>query len=308
MPLTRSQTTRIMVTMFLPWRKLLGKQPVRRTVQGVELEMPRQHLLPIYAKVNPTYGQNLVELAAGLDARRPGVELQVLDIGANIGDSALQIAAGVDGARVLCVEGDPYWAGYLRKNVGGHDRIAVEEVLLTGEDGDWEAASPVREGGTTRFVQDTDKGGALPAVSARAIRERHPEFDQVRLVKCDTDGFDPILVPAAAGAWRDVGPVLFFEFDPGLARAADSRDPNAVWDALAALGYTQLAIWDNAGDPLGRLPISEAAEHAKSLEPRPTELGYHFWDVAACREDDADALAVFDALVPEPFSVHGTWR
>jgi FkbM family methyltransferase len=287
----------------------MGRRTVRRRVQGVDLYLPWSHLLPDYARSKPSYGQNLVELAAGLAARasEPQSPLRILDIGANIGDSTLQLIARTD-ARVLCVEGDPYWAGYLRMNVGGNPRVTVEEVLLTASDGDWSASAPVREHGTTRFVQDTVRLGALPAVSARELRARNPEFERIRLIKSDTDGFDPVLVPAAATAWRDAGPVLFFEFDPILARAADGRDPNQVWTALADLGYSRLAIWDNGGDRLGQLDIADAAEQARTLEPRPVEYGYYFWDVAACRADDESAIAVFDELVPERFSVHGTWR
>jgi FkbM family methyltransferase len=289
-----------------PWRRFMGQRTVRRTVQGVELYLPWSHLLPDYARSKPTYGQNLVELAAGL-AARADAPLRVVDVGANIGDSTLQIIART-GARVLCVEGDPYWAKYLRMNVGGQSGVTVEEVLLTAAQGDWSASAPVREHGTTRFVQDTGRLGALPAVSAGELRARNPEFESIRLIKSDTDGFDPVLVPAAASAWRDCGPVLFFEFDPILARAADNRDPSLIWSALAELGYSRLAIWDNGGDPLGQLDIGEAAAQARTLEPRPVEHGYYFWDVAACRADDDDAIAVFDALVPEPFSVRGTWR
>jgi FkbM family methyltransferase len=308
-PATKRQRNRLLAQMYVPWRRAMGKRTVHRHVQGIDLYLPWSHMLPDYARMMPAYGQNLVQLAAGLKARSadPG-PLEVIDVGANIGDSALQIVQAVD-ARVLCVEGDPYWAQYLHRNVDREQRIAVEEVLLTADEGEWGASNPVREGGTTRFVQDADgRTTAFGSVTAQALRDRQPDFDRARLVKSDTDGFEPVLVPAMAAAWQDRAPVLFFEFDPTLARAADSGDPNQVWTSLAELGYSQLAVWDNMGDPLGRLDITDAAKQAASLEPKPLELGYHFWDVAACRADDAAAVSVLDELVPEEFSVRGTWR
>jgi FkbM family methyltransferase len=294
--------------MSSPWRRLLGDRNVQRTVQGVRLTLPRSHMLPVYARVRPSYGQNLVELAAGLAARSSADELplRVMDIGANVGDTALQIIAG-SGSRVLCVEGDPYWADYLHRNVDGNEAVVVEEVLLLPEGSELAGASPVRDHGTTRFVQDSDGPAALPSATASALRARNPDFDRVRLIKSDTDGYDSVLVPAAALAWADSSPVLFFEFDPELGRKA-GYDPNEIWSELASLGYARLAIWDNAGDPLGQLDIGEAARQAVTLEPKPLEHGYHFWDVAACRADDAAARAVFDELVPLPFDVRGTWR
>ncbi|HET7735951.1 MAG TPA: FkbM family methyltransferase [Nocardioidaceae bacterium] len=305
--MTKRDMTLGLIASMMPRRKLLADQPVVRRVQGVQLEMPRSHMLPVYARLRPTYGQNLVELAAGLKDAAPDEPLLVMDVGANIGDSALQMIARTD-AHVLCVEGDPYWVRYLRRNVGSTPGVVVEEVLLAPDDADLSDASPVRVHGTTRFVTDASGERAQPVVTASTLRRRHPEFDGLRLLKSDTDGFDPVLVPAVARAWQDARPVLFFEFDPVLARVAGNDDPGRLWDDLAALGYDRLAVWDNIGDPLGQLDTQDAAEQALSLEPRPVELGYHFWDVAACHADDVAARAVLDRLVPDAFDVRGTWR
>lgn len=296
-----------LIASMTPRRRFMGDQPVVRRVQGVKLEMPRSHLLSIYARLRPTYGQNLVELAAGLQEASAEGPIAVLDVGANIGDSALQIIART-GARVLCVEGDPYWVRYLHANVDSEPNAVVAEVLLAPDEAEWSAASPVREHGTTRFVMDSEGDSSQPLCPTSELRRSFPEFDQLRLVKSDTDGFDPVLVPAVASAWRDAHPVLFFEFDPTLARLTGNEDPNRIWDDLAKLGYDRLAIWDNAGDPLGQMDIGAAAEHARTLEPRPVQYGYHFWDVAACHVDDAVGRKVLDGLVTEPFDVRGTWR
>jgi FkbM family methyltransferase len=294
--------------MAAPWTKWLGERTVQRTVQGVRLTLPRSHMLPVYARVKPSYGQNLVKLAAGLAAHAPVDQrpLRVVDIGANVGDSALQINAATD-AHILCIEGDPYWAEFLHRNVDRNAAITVEGVLLLPEASELAASSPVRDHGTTHFVQDSGGPAALPSATASALRARNADFERVRLIKSDTDGFDPVLVPAAAQAWADCGPVLFFEFDPELARKA-GYEPNDMWGVLTDLGYTRLAIWDNAGDPLGQLDIGAAAETAATLEPKPVHLGYNFWDVAACRDDDMEGRAVLEQLVPLRFDVRGTRR
>lgn len=304
MPSTRTTRAITLLRSAAPWRRLLPDRTVRRHVQGVDLYLPWSHLLPDYARSEPSYGQNLVELAAALADGLPDPELPLrfLDVGANIGDSSAQIIART-GAEALCVEGDPYWARYLRMNLDNEPRATIVEALLTGTDGEWSAAAPVREGGTTRFEQDAATGGAFPSITTDALRESHERFSDLRLVKSDTDGFDAILVPAIAKSWSDVGPVLFFEWDPALTRKADPRDPDLVWQALAELGYTDLAIWDNEGAPLGQLPIGEAAERAKVLDQGSARLGYTFWDVAARRGDDAVAAAAFDRLAPGPLPV-----
>ena len=65
----------------------LPDKPVRRTIRGVEMLLPRRHGLPIYARPGQLYAQNLVDMARLL-ADKEG-QLCLLDIGANVGDSAL---------------------------------------------------------------------------------------------------------------------------------------------------------------------------------------------------------------------------
>ncbi|HWF56523.1 MAG TPA: FkbM family methyltransferase [Solirubrobacteraceae bacterium] len=303
MPSTRVQRARTYIRASAPWRRLMPHRTVRRSVQGVELYMPWAHLLPDYARSDPAYGQNLVELAAALTAHdEPGSVLRMLDVGANIGDSSAQVIART-GAEVLCVEADPYWVRYLQLNLGDEPRATIVEALLVGERADWEASAPVRARGTTTFVQDAGRPGALPSVTIADLRAANPAFENLRLVKSDTDGFDAILVPAIASTWRDAGPVLFFEWDPALTRRADARDPDLIWTKLAELGYARLALWDNGGAPLGQIDIGDAAAASRTLALGSRKLGYSFWDVAAWRADDAAAAAAIGQLVPGAFSV-----
>ena len=275
---------------------------VRRKVRGVDLYMPWSHALPDYSLGGSTYGLNLIELADAL-ARRGTGELRFVDIGANIGDSALQVLNRVDG-KALCVEGDEYWQRYLRMNTGQDPRVTIEEVMLSSASTEGAGVTARRSYGTTTFVQDDEADGNTTWVSVDDLRDRNQDFAEARLIKTDTDGYDPILVPALARAWAESGPVLFFEFDPTLAREVGT-DPDRLWGELADLGYTRLAIWDDTGDPLGQLGVDEAPEAATGLEPRPRELGYSFWDVAAARGDDAEAAAAFDELVGTAFDPSG---
>ena len=284
-----------------PWRKALGNRMVKRHVQGVDLYLPWSHLLPDYARVNPAYGQNLVELAAGL---ADGSPLHVLDVGANIGDSAAQIVHRTD-ARVLCVEGDPYWIDYLRRNVGSDNRITMAEVFLAYPGSSWSGPTPVRAHGTTHFVDDASASAGVTTLPITELRKQYPDFDSLRLVKSDTDGLDVALVPAIAEAWQDSSPVIFFEFDPRLTRDAGFANPNEVFDKLLALGYSRAAVWDNGGTPLGQMDLADAGANAEILNRDPDDIGYYFWDVAVRRDGDTAAAQIFDKLVPQDFTAGG---
>jgi FkbM family methyltransferase len=302
MPSTRLQRARTKFRVLLPWRRLMPHRTVRRKVRGVDLYMPWSHALPDYSLGASTYGLNLVELADSL-AHRANGEFGFVDIGANIGDSALQVLNRVDG-KALCVEGDDYWQRYLRMNTGEDPRVTIEEVMLSPSSVESAGVSARRQCGTTTFVPDDQADGSTTWLSVDDLRDRNPEFAAARLIKTDTDGYDPVLVPTLARAWSQSGPVLFFEFDPTLAREVGT-DPDRLWGDLADLGYSRLAVWDDTGDPLGQLDVAEAPEAATGLEPRPRELGYSFWDVAAAREDDAEAASAFDELVGTAFDPSG---
>lgn len=251
------------------------------------MAMPWSHRLPDFDRLDPAYGENLLALAAVLGRDGP---IDVLDVGANIGDSTLLILDRTD-ARVLAVEPDEVFLPYLRHNVGHDERVVVEPSLLTvGEEaGDFTA---VRRGGTATFAAgtgDTD----VPTLSVADLRARHPEFARLRLLKSDTDGYDVTLVPALARTWADVGPVLFFEYDHRASVAAGNA-PLEVWEELRALGYAECAIWDNGGHPLHRCSVEEARDLAAREEPSSPRL---FWDVAAVRASDRDGVAALDELV-----------
>lgn len=269
-------------------------RPVVRQVQGVELVLPWSHRLPDYAAAGPGYGQNLVRLAAVLAEAGP---LTVLDIGANVGDSAVQILHAADG-KVLCVEADVAYLEFLHRNVDADERVDVVEALLAVGDAA-SARTAVRTGGTTRFADGVEAGSgdAMPTITPAELRERFPAFAGLRLVKSDTDGYDVNLVPAVAAEWADARPVLFFEYDPYLTRLA-GFDPAQVWSDLESLGYRHVAVWDNGATPVGRAPIDRIAEHARALDDQPGRgRPRAYWDVAVVHGDDAAGRQAIEGMV-----------
>lgn len=272
-------------------RDRFPNRKVVREVQGVRMVLPWPHRLPDYAG-GTEYGQNLVNLARLLaDVSAP---VKMLDVGANVGDSTLQILEATD-ARVLCVEADPYYLEYLHLNVGDRPGVEIVEALLTaGERTD--ATTAVRTGGTTRFTEG-GSGDALASVTVADLRAQHPDFADLRLVKSDTDGYDVVLVPALAQTWSDTRPVLFFEYDHVLSRVA-GNDPLALWPRLAELGYRDVAVWDNGGGSLGRTTVDAVAASTGPLEQKVGARWHAYWDVAVVHGEDADGLKALDQLVP----------
>lgn len=277
-------------------RDRFARRVVVREVQGVRMVLPWSHRLPDYAGPGSVYGQNLVELAKLL---AESSALTVLDVGANVGDSTLQILDAAEG-KVLCVEADRYYLDFLHRNVDADPRITVVEKLLAVDDAA-ERTTAVRSGGTTRFVGASGDADAMPSISPARLRETHPEFDRLRLAKSDTDGYDCALIPVIAQAWADAKPVLFFEYDPYLTRIA-GYDPADIWPRLEALGYRQAAVWWHNGEIEGRMTGAEIGARHTELDAfnhkRPGSRSY--WDIAIVHDDDIAGLAVLDRLMTPP--------
>ena len=297
MPFSPSDTVDLLkrVRQRVAWgvRDLWPHRKVVREVQGVRLTLPWASRIPDFTRGDSPYGQNLVALAAGLAT---GEEpLVVLDVGANVGDSALQILKASD-ARVVCVEGDLLYLDFLQTNVGGNEHCRIEAALLTPDTSAERAdVAPVRSGGTTRFVPGSSEQVA-PHVTPSELRSRHPWTERLRLVKSDTDGHDVVLVPAIAEAWSDTKPALFFEYDPELTQLTGTN-PLSVWPALEALGYRDFAVWDNGGHPLWRADVEQIPAAARRLAAAPTRA-VRYWDVAAVHHEDLAAAKLIAELVP----------
>ncbi len=256
------------------------------------MTLPWSHRLPDYVRMAPAYGQNLVDLAELLDKEQS--PLTVLDVGANIGDSTLQILAATD-ARVLCVEADGFYLDYLHRNVDGDARVTVQESLLTTGSVEISMA-PVRGGGTTHFEPGVSAATAA-SISTEELRTSHPAFASLRLAKSDTDGYDVQLIPAIARTWAESRPVLFFEYDHTLSWLV-GNDPLEVWPELEQLGYETVVAWDNYGRPIGRFPVAEAGHAAAVLDVPGDGRAHTYWDVAVVHGSDAEGLAAIASLVP----------
>lgn len=273
----------------------LPDKPVRRQVRGIDMLLPRKHVLPHFVRAGSPYAENLVEL--GVRIREAEGDLCLLDIGANVGDSALLVLDRAPGTAV-CVEPDPEWLTYLEANVGDRPNIAVEPSVLLGPDADLDAPlAIVHQAIGTSQVTRAEEGSGLPAITTDELLRRHPQLEKVRLIKTDTDGYDVMLVPHLVTTFAASHPVVFFEYDPRPTRIATPElDPVALWQYLVDAGYEQAVIWDNGGRLIASAPTADLTEMCAVLDQPEKERGYGFWDVAVAHRDDPVGLEVLAAV------------
>jgi hypothetical protein len=98
------------------------------------------------------------------------------------------------------------------------------------------------------------------------IMADHPRFSSPALVKIDTDGQDAGILADAHDLLATFRPVLFFEFDPAMTRAASGGDALEIFAGLALAGYRRALFFTNLGDIVVGLDVDQWGEIATLAE------------------------------------------
>ena len=224
-----------------------GDPVVRYRHAGFDLWLPLSHQLPYYRLWFPEYDLALGRLARAVAARHP--EGSVVDIGANVGDSAAVIRSGC-ALPILCIEGDPRFFELLQRNAPALSPGVRLVQALVGDGAESAQVSLSASSGTARLVA----GGETRLTSLQAILDREKLPEPV-LVKIDTDGYDCRIVTANLALFERVHPTLFFEYDPAF--YPPDFDAAGFFRGLANAGYDRLLVYENTGDFLLSLRLSD---------------------------------------------------
>ena len=217
-----------------------------------ELVLPHDHMLDAYQERYRLYDWALGELAPLLLEKYP--DATAIDIGANIGDTAALLCRKRD-IPVLCIEGHPHFAAYLRRNLqrlpGG---IEFAECLIGSDAGSLPVQTLMSHHGTAGLgipaTPDDGSGERIPVRPLADILREHPRFQRARLLKSDTDGSDFAILTSSLDVLRETRPVLFFEYDPTL-RMDGAKSARETISALVKAGYRQFLVYDNFGHFMG---------------------------------------------------------
>ncbi len=207
---------------------------VQGSVAGRELLFPLSHDLPLILAAYPYYGQNLINLVAA--AARDKGPRGFIDIGANVGDTAVMVRSRVE-VPILAIEGDDVYAPLLAANLAGVPNIEIETSYVASA----VTVAPVRVSRSTGTAALIPSGGA-PSFFPRPLPDiiaAHPRFATSTVVKIDTDGADASIIVANREWFAQVQPIVFFEYDSASACRVGDEEP---WRALSALALRPCAL------------------------------------------------------------------
>ena len=191
----------------------------------------------------PNFGRNLADVVGALEIQEP----HVIDVGANIGDTAILLARFAPGAKVLCIEGDPRFMSDLKGNTGQISGVTIAEAILSDRSGQVRGAFVTEHG--TAHVALGEGNDVLQVRTLDDLLTAYPEFSCPDVIKIDTDGFEPAILRGAKDVLASSKPVIFYEWHPDCYNAAGENDTSHA-DFLMELGYDGFMIFTNRGELL----------------------------------------------------------
>ncbi|HTS43694.1 MAG TPA: FkbM family methyltransferase [Puia sp.] len=208
------------------WWKLYGRiskcaDPVRIKIHGYHCIMPMNYTYWITARLYKNYNNPLVE-AVYQAYKLKGGKVNVVDIGAAIGDTALLLMANCREMInwIRCVEGDKEFYRYLTENTGHIKEIRrdLQELSSSRE----LIKSLVKIHGGTASSQGESKTSALPFDDLF--------IENIDIIKIDCDGYDGKILVGAIETIKKYKPIIVFEWYPELYKkvAHDDRMPDRI--------------------------------------------------------------------------------
>ncbi len=260
-----------------------GKETViNYDLYGKKIILPVWHDLPLNRKVFPLYSDNIARIAFYLAEKYN--DLKVIDIGANVGDSVFIIKSKAD-IPILCIEGNDYFYSILEKNVSEWNDVFILKAFI-GDKTESKASYSFSKG-SGRITESEDSKENIRFENLSVIIKEKPFFENSKLIKIDTDGFDCRIIRNSINYFKISKPVVFFEYDPFLLQQLND-DGLSVYDSLLGAGYDVAMFYDNNGDYL----LTSSLTQKNIIE----DIHYyysgrnveHYCDICAFHKEDSD--------------------
>ena len=196
--------------------------------------------LPMYQRAHPLYDRYFLRFFNELAEQ---TDFAVVDVGANVGDTAVAIASVADGKpTIISVEGSPHFLPYLRRNTERWVNVQVVDAFVApGVGGSFGYDS---DRSTGRLVElDGEADGVDRWTAVAALLDRCTA--SLVVWKTDTDGHDASILLENFDAIFGRCDVVWTEWDP----VSFGTDPDTFSALAARLGELgrEIVIFDNFG-------------------------------------------------------------
>jgi len=244
-------------------------------VEGIQLRARLSHELPHYRRIHTRYAVNVATLAQLISEL--GAQPTMVDVGANVGDTAALVRSKAPALPILCVEGDFDYSEILKQNVAEWPNVEVCAPCLLAERRGVLAGGLSRSAGTAAFRMGD--GGDVATATLDDVLADHPEFAKPSLIKSDTDGFEGRVLAGALRTIDRARPVLFFEYDPDLLQKCGT-DAGDLLRMLRDHEYSHSVVYDNFGVALDVIDL-QSSSGIETVERLSADPSLFYLDIAA---------------------------
>lgn len=254
-------------------------------VENFSLKATTDCRLDEFLTAFPNYSRNFSKLVAEiLDEDKTSL---IVDIGANIGDTAALLRSKGVSNPILCIEGNPIYINLLKLNATLFNDVEIVQSFL-GDKVDKIIGTVITKEGTAKIIQEGLKESIKTTTLDQLFSENN--YKNLKILKVDTDGFDILILQGANKTIQEFKPIIFFEYDNSLNIATESCLEYLL--SLSRIGYKKVLFYDNFGNLLVSLNLTDQESLQlldkyinNSFKPFP------YYDVAVFHENDLVKLS-----------------
>lgn len=253
-----------------------GNDTITYKINEQVADMPFSFSGVLFSAQNPNYDRQLGRICEYVK-KKAGRPINIIDVGANIGDTVLNIGDKED--KYLLVEGEKSYNQYIEKNLKGYNYV-LETAFCAESDDDGKGKAVVKDHGTAKVVNDEQGTDLVTKTMDRIVDENQFAPD---VFKIDTDGFDFKVMRGAKKMLTEHKPVIFFEWTLEELEGI-GEDPVSIYPYLESMGYDELLLFDNFGNVVCTISSSQIDELKDLIEYTRNEI-IHYYDVCAVHRD-----------------------
>lgn len=256
------------------------------TIQNIKVDLGENHALPLYQKRYKMYDRFIPYLAQ-ITQKKEGK--CIIDIGANVGDTLVGMWKHTED-RFYCIEPVTEFFNLLTDNakrLGNMERVCLEQAFITDNmEENYQAI--VSDKGTASKIRTDENIKSIPSKTVDyLIAEKGIRYDEVDLLKIDTDGFDADCIISAKELLEESEALIFWEnYNETCEQYQKYLE---AYQLLDKKGYFTFFVFDNYGNYLcrgGLDTIHSILDYMQRVNTDCIGNTFHYFDVLACKEKD----------------------
>ncbi|WP_426671948.1 FkbM family methyltransferase [Mucilaginibacter sp. McL0603] len=201
------------------------------------------------------YGRQLLRITSFL--ARNYSDLEVIDVGANLGDSVALIKSGAD-VPVICIEGDKDILDRFKLNTSNFKNVKLIPTFLSDKKHEQDCEI-TNKGHNLTITPSSSRNGTekLYFSSIDTLLEESVLNQRCKLLKIDTEGHDLKILRGSEKFLAEVKPTILFEFNRNNLDQLE-KDPAQIFHWLLEKNYRKILFYESDGRFMFSSDLSDA--------------------------------------------------